>query len=312
VRYAEIAHHYSEEKHQLTLNLFVKRVLPQYSRGQSKSGWENSIDPNYHQHLIDYSQKIDSLNEDIVPIIDNCARLDSERKMIEGTITEKRKELTKHKESWDKSTKLLESLLQMLLDMTKLLDEIKSKSLAGPKLIESDMTFTWKANFQLLVSNERKLDSETFQTSQSGYLMQLGVDLQTDEQGKKRYLTVSVTILRGEFDAILSWPVPFALSLSLVDLTNTKKHIEHSMPRYSSPDIIGRPINLANKPYRAQFCTIETLFENANHYINDGFIFIRLHMDFNSASAQPLPLKESLRTTQDSIEHNIRAPISTK
>ncbi len=305
--YNKISQHYLGKKHQQLLLKFIKQILPQYSRGHSKLVFQKTVDEPYQRNLTGCLGKIELLIQEINPIIANCARLTSERQTIETKINELRTQLAKKiKELSDNSTKLLESLVQILASMHKLLDEIKSKPVTGCKLLSLDNTFIWKVNFSSLMNSLQAIQSEAIHTSQSGYRMVLSCEIFVDAQNQKRYVSISLIVLRGEFDAIISWPMVFPLTLSIIDLTATKNHIFHSIPCGSRTTAFDRPINDANIPYQIhQFCSVDTLLEKGNNYIQDGFIFIQLYIDFTVSIANPISNKGLSKPTPDFIETNI-------
>ena len=286
---------------------FIKEVFSQSFDGQSKLTSRRSTD-DYQHGLSVCIEKTESLIEEVNPIVASCSRLDSERQLIATQINAVRTESIKIKESSDNSAKLIESLHEILVNMIKLLDDIKRKPIPGPKLMSLDSKYIWKVNFHVLINNGRTLQSEPFHTSQSGYRIMISCDIYVDEQNQKRYLSVSFTILPGEFDAILSWPIMFPITLSIVDLTAAKKHITHSIPRSA---ILSQPINNIPSSHRImKFCPIDSLLENGNNYIQDGFMFIEVYVDFMAPGVNPIPTKGPLRTTHDPIQTNILSDIS--
>jgi methyl-accepting chemotaxis protein len=129
VPYNKISQHYLGKKHQQLLLKFIKQILPQYSRGHSKLVFQKTVDEQYQRNLTECLGKMELLIQEINPKIADCARPNTERQAIETKINEQRTQLAKKiKELSDNSTKLLESLVQILASMDKLLDTIKSNS----------------------------------------------------------------------------------------------------------------------------------------------------------------------------------------
>jgi hypothetical protein len=297
--------------HQQHLMKFIKQILPQYSRGQSKLIFKKNFDEQYQRNLVECLGRMELLFHEIDPIIANCARVTAERQEIETKINEFRAQVSKIKELSNNSAKLLESLHQILVNMHKILDEIKLKSVTGPKLISLDSTYTWKVNISLLINNVQAIQSEAIHTSKSGYKLMLSCEIYVDAQKQKRYISISLILLRGEFDAILPWPMVFPITLSIIDLTTAKKHISHPIPCDSRISAFNKPTGDANIPFRiAQFCAVDTLLENGNNYIQDGFIFIQMYLDFTAPSANPIPNKGLSKPIEDVIQRNILSNMS--
>ncbi len=271
--------------------------------------YEKTHDEQYQRNLTECFGKMESLIQEINPIVANCARLTSERQTLEIKINELRTETAKRiKEPSDSSAKLLESIYQIVANMDKLLDEIKSKSVGGLILMSLDGTYTSKVNIAVLINSGRTIPTESFHSSQSGYKMGLSFDIHTDERNQKRYLSICFIIFPGEFDAIISWPFVYPITISVMDLTGTKKHIVQSTSRDGQTVPFNRPARNKNSLYRiSQFCLIDTLLENGNNYVQDGYIFIQTHADFTvpGAHLNSNPRKDTLKITSDPIQNNI-------
>jgi hypothetical protein len=290
----------------------VKEILPKLNRGQVNLALQKSLNEPNQRALTEYLERIDSLIQEINRIINDCVHLNSDRQIEEAKINEIRAQSKNIKESFDNSTKLIESLHQILANMHKLLDEIKSKPMAGPKLISSDNTYTWKLNYLPVINNGCAIQSEPVHTAQGGYKLALACEIHMDEKYQKRYVSVSFMILPGEFDAILSWPFQFPIALTLVDLTAVKKHIHHSIPLNFRTGAFDRPLSNAITPYKlSQFCPVDIL-ENNNNYIQDGFMYIQMHINFAAPGVHPVSEKEQSKVIYDPIQTNIVSNIPTK
>jgi len=314
VPYNKISQHYLEKTHQQLLMKFIKQILPQYSRGNSKSVFQKTVDEEYQRSLTECLVKIHSLIQEIDPIIGNCARLTSERQAIETKINQLRTQFSKEiKEPSENSVKILEIIHQILANMDKLLDEIKSKSITGLILISLDGTHTSKVNVAILITNGQTIQSESFHSCQSGYKMGLSFDIHIDERNQKRYLSISFIIFPGEFDAILSWPFVYPITISVMDLTGTKKHIVQTTSRDGRTVAFNRPVSNKNSSFCvSKFCLLDTLLENGNSYVQDGYLFVQTHVDFAASSANPSsnPNKDTLKIVNDPIQNNILSDMS--
>jgi hypothetical protein len=265
-----------------------------------------SFDDQDRQNLIDILGKIDLLIREVVSMVDNCNHLNSQREVMEKKIIEARTKSAQIKESSNNSAKLLESLHQILVVMQKVVDEIKSKSIKGLNLLSSEGTYVFRLNFSDLLNNEQSIQSESIHTSQSGYAMKLICEIYNEGQKQKRYLSISLVLLMGNFDAILSWPMNYPITLSIIDLTPAKKNIDHPIPINSRMPMFDRPSSNENMPYRIQkFCTVDTLLEKRNTYIQDDFLFIQLLINFIVPGANAVPDKVLPKSMEDYINRNI-------
>jgi hypothetical protein len=267
---------------------------------------QKSFNESDRQHLTEIFGKMDLLIRDVVPMIENCNRLDSQRLAMLTKITEARTKSEQIKELSNNSAKLLEGLHQILVTMQQIIDEIKSKSMKGLNLMSPDGTYIDKVNFSVLINDKQAITSGSIYTSNSGYAMELIYEIYTDGHKQKHYLSISVVLLMGDFDAILSWPMSYPMKISIVDLTPAKKDIVHSIPIDSRMVEFNRPVSDTNIPYRKQeFCLVDTLLEKRNNYIQDGFMFIQLHIDFTAPGVNTVPDKGLQKPMGDYINRNI-------
>ena len=78
------------------------------------------------------------------------------------------------------------------------------------------------------------LCSAPFYTSRFGYKMCLWLYLNGDGAGKGTHLSFFLTIMRGEYDALLSWPFQQMVTLMLLDQDKRKNIVQAFRPEPSS------------------------------------------------------------------------------
>ncbi len=233
--------------------------------------------------------RIDLALQEIHSTNNICVQLNSKRQTAEAKTIETREQLKKFNEELVNIQDRIESLNKMLTDMKILTDEVKSKSVTGPSLMDADNTYTLKVNLSPLLNDDSlTVHSDPFQSSQWGYKIKISVTTQTDGQTKQRFLLVSFVILRGDYDSILRWYFCYPVKLCLVDLTGAHKHVTHSIRPDSRTAIFGEPLNNANTPYQiTHFYPIDKLREKGSDYVRDDNIFIRIHIDFMETGVHP-------------------------
>ncbi|CAF5129026.1 unnamed protein product [Rotaria magnacalcarata] len=263
--------------------------------------------------LTNYIEKINSIVQEIDPILGKCSRLSSEGQQYEAGIKEVRAQCVKIKESFDKNLKFAENINQILMNMNKLLDEIKSMPMAGLKLISPDSTYKFKVNILSIIDNEQAVQSEPVHTSQSGYKLALSCSIYLDQQNQTRYVSISFKILCGEFDTILSWPFVYPITLAILDLTKAKRNIEYSISWKSRTATLHQPLRNQNSVIHIErFCSVDTLIKNRNSYLQDDFMFIQMHIDFMEPGVNVTFDKDRPMITEDSIQRSIATNIATK
>ena len=89
------------------------------------------------------------------------------------------------------------------------------------------------------------LYSAPFYTSRHGYKMCLRLYMDGDGSGKGTHLSFFLTLMRGEYDALLIWPVRQTVTLTLLDQDRQKDIFQSFRPDPSSSSF-QRPINEMN------------------------------------------------------------------
>ena len=258
------------------------------------------------QSLVQFLERIDVLLGEIAPIAENCDRLRAQRTAIQAKITEERATVAKINEMSNNGTKLVETIYQLFKSMKKTIDELKSKSNRRINFISANGTFIDKLNVSLLIDNGQTIRSEPILTSVSGYAMELIYELETDGHKQKSYLTVSLVLLKGNFDPILTWPIMYPITISILDPSPTKNHIQHSVSIPERPAFFNRPVNGSNKPYKIQrLCSVDKLDDKGSSYIQDGLLFVQLQIDFTPPSRTSSPEMQTVKRIGNLISADI-------
>lgn len=260
----------------------MQKVYQYTSHGQSKPAIAKRVNIHLQRCFIEALERMEGLLWQISPIAENCARLKVEQQAMEAKIKEMRVKSAKTNEVSNNSTQLLETLYQLLASMKRTIDELKVKSEKRLNLISANGAYIDKVDIALLIDNGEAIRSEMILTSMSGYAMELIYEIDIDGQKQKPYLSVSLVLLVGDFDAILPWPLTYGMTLSILDLSAAKNHIEHSIPIENRTNNFNRPVTSANSPYKIGKVSMETLHDKQNQYIQDGLLFAQLQIDFTS------------------------------
>ena len=262
------------------------------SYSQSKSIFGKRIDKQLQRGFMEALERMEGLLREITPITENCARLKAEQQAMEAKIKEVRVKSAKVNEVSNNSASLLETLYQLLTSIKSAIDKLKMKSNKRLNLISASGTYIDKVNIAVLIDNGEAIRSETILTSVSGYAMELIYEIEIDGQKQKPFLSISLVLLKGDFDAILSWPMTYGITLSILDLSSAKNHLECSIPIEDRTTKFNKPITSANESYKIANFSIDKLHENRDQYIQDGQLFAQLQMNFI------LPTKNSLPNRQ--------------
>ena len=122
------------------------------------------------------------------------------------------------------------------------------------------------------------LYSTPFYTSRPGYKMFARVYLNGDGLGKGTHLSFFFVVMRGPFDALLTWPFKQKVTISLINQSE-KKHVTDSFrpdPQSSSFQRPGRKeVNVASGC--PMFIRVEHLLNGG--FVKDDSIFLKVVVD---------------------------------
>lgn len=143
-----------------------------------------------------------------------------------------------------------------------------------------DGTFIWKIDnysqrFSEALSNKTpSLYSPPFYTSRFGYKLCARAYLNGDGMGKGNHLSLFISIMRGEYDAVLPWPFTRKITLKLLDQNKNVDVSETFMPDANS-NSFQRPTSAMNVASGCpRFCAHSRLQTNA--YIKDNAMFVKV------------------------------------
>lgn len=232
------------------------------------------------QGLID---EVQSLVQTATNANGKCAELELKRQDLEARTNEVRKQLKSTHTAAEGTLKMVENLYQILLDLRKLIDRVQSMPVTGPRLVSAEGVFIWVLSLAALDTPGQPLQSDTFQTSTSGYNLSLGAAIYQEKPNGPRFLALSVVLLVGEFDAILPWPMPFGLALSLIDQSGKQNDICHEVPSKSCVEAFNRPGDKPNMPYVClDFCSLDKLQKTNSGHVGNESIFVKAEIKFFS------------------------------
>lgn len=146
-----------------------------------------------------------------------------------------------------------------------------------------DGTFIWK-----IPEVERRIDdaksgktvslySAPFYTSRHGYKMCLRLYMDGDGSGKGTHLSFFLTLMKGEYDALLSWPFRQTISLVLMD-QDRKKNIVQSFRPDPDSSSFQRPVNdMSVASGCPKFAPLSVLKDPS--YVKNDTMFLQCRVD---------------------------------
>ena len=149
---------------------------------------------------------------------------------------------------------------------------------------ENCNSFTWKITSYGEALRKAKSGKEILLTSSTfyscGYKCKLEFFPNGNAEGENTHLSFFLTIMKGEYDAMLTWPFHKKVTMTLIDQQEKAKDRENIAMSFITtgfPESFGRPVNDENiaNGYR-QFVSHEKLQER--RYIVDDTIFIQIRI----------------------------------
>ncbi|XP_046855637.1 TNF receptor-associated factor 3-like [Xenia sp. Carnegie-2017] len=177
-----------------------------------------------------------------------------------------------------------ESLARNTVKITYLEAQCGSRALGSNQLIHSyNGTLLWiidnfkKKRQDAINGIKTSLYSAPFYSSQYGYKMCAKIYMNGDGFGKGTHLSLFFVVMKGDYDALQTWPFRKKITMMLMDQGNGDHMIDafHSDPQSSSFQRPKSDMNIASGS--PLFMPLEML--NNRQYIKDDTLFIKLIID---------------------------------
>ena len=121
------------------------------------------------------------------------------------------------------------------------------------------------------------LYSAPFYTSRHGYKMCLRLYMDGDGSGKGTHFSFFLTLMRGEYDALLPWPFRQTVTLMLLDQDKQKDIFQSFRPDPSSSSF-QRPIHEMNVASGCPKFAPLSILDNPS-YVKDDTMFMKCRVD---------------------------------
>ena len=132
--------------------------------------------------------------------------------------------------------------------------------------------------------------SPPFYTNEEGYKMCARIYLNGDGNGRDTHLSLFFVILRGEYDALLTWPFRQKVTFTLLDQSESKEHVVNSFRPDPNSSSFQRPISEKNNGSGSpQFCSFNLLTHTFKGYLKENVMFIKINVDCEEKKESPIP-----------------------
>ena len=209
-----------------------------------------------------------SLDSQLALIDSKTSAIKSELAQIKAELSSRLQPLT------DAMVKAESAILQLqdgLGEVSLLLQTLQAASYDG--------TFIWKIPEVTRRRQEARtgktvsLYSAPFYTSRHGYKACLRLYMNGDGSGKGTHLSFFITLMRGEYDALLPWPFKQAVTLTLVDQNKQRDIVQSFRPEPTSSSF-QRPRNEMNIASGCPMFAPVSVLDNSS-YVKDDTMFLK-------------------------------------
>ncbi|XP_051788263.1 LOW QUALITY PROTEIN: TNF receptor-associated factor 1-like [Erpetoichthys calabaricus] len=255
------------------------------------------VDSNLHSSNSDGAQNQDDLNRCQVKLEELAQKI----QVYENIVTVLNREVEKsqmtiaayeNQNKTDQDTiKKLEaevSELQSLLPMKDLLINALHVRTAALEEISYDGTFIWKIselNRKMQEAASGRVSNQyspAFYTGKYGYKVCMRLYLNGDGAGKGKFMSLFFVIMRGDYDALISWPFKHKVTFFLMDQNHREHVIDAFRPDLKSSSF-QRPLKEMNVASGCPlFFPLSKLSSPKHAYCKDDTVFIIVLFDLTS------------------------------
>ncbi|XP_016425137.1 TNF receptor-associated factor 5-like [Sinocyclocheilus rhinocerous] len=137
-------------------------------------------------------------------------------------------------------------------------------------LLNSTPLYTSRSGYKLSV-----------RACRSGYKLSVRAYLGGDSSGRGTHLSLYITIMRGDFDSLLSWPFRQNITLTLLDQSGSRNHQSNTFTPDTNSDSFHRPTSDANVATGFPRFILHGDLEAPRNavYVRDDTLFIKVKVD---------------------------------
>ncbi|CAF2173755.1 unnamed protein product [Rotaria magnacalcarata] len=306
---AQLPEHYLIENHQKAiikairileakvLNESHERVLGMdVDNGQSAcSTMMTTTSENISSQMQEIYETINILAGGIQTLNDDTQRLSSESIKLQSSIESLTQDIGSLKLSVQEQSSFLDGIKRRQEFLEEEIASLKQK-IDDLQYVSYDATLIWK----IVSFNEKMMDAQSerqtsiysppFYSSPTGYKMRARLYLNGDGNARRTHMSLFFVLMRGRYDAILSWPFNYKVTFCLHDQSPQQKHVINSF----RPDIrssnFQRPrleMNIASGI--PKFFSLAMIQQADNPYVRDDTMFIKVMVDFSNVFDTLLP-----------------------
>ena len=303
---AHWSEHISSQLHQEAVMAAIK--ILETERGCFTTHHSSRQSNADHRAYDELSGTVEILGDAISSLHDDNLHVRTELEALTSALAAQQQVTSSLKVSCDESYKMLQAVQlnnsireQDVESMNRSVSEFSS-------LLSNDGSFIWKiTDVMEKLQNAKQgqaasIYSPPFYSSPAGYKMCLRLYLNGDGQAKGTHMSLFFVLMRGEYDAILSWPFTYKITFCLYDQTGRQSHIIDSMRPDEKSNSFQRPrsnMNIASGI--PKFVPVPVMEQANNPYVRDDCMFVRCIVHFDPMPKAVIPYVLGLNTGLPSV-----------
>ena len=259
--------------------MYILASAENYSDSHSQGSLKD-LSKHYKEQLVYHNQLVTKTTKDLEKSIElKKVVMDQQLASIKSEVAHLQSEMATKMQPLIDAVVRTETTIQQLQEgfgeMALMVQTLQATSYSG--------TFIWKIPEVQRRRGEARsgrtvsLYSAPFYTSRHGYKMCLRLYMDGDGSGKGTHLSFFLTLMRGEYDALLTWPFRQTVTLMLLDQDKQKDIFQSFRPDPSSSSF-QRPINEMNVASGCPKFAPLSILENPS-YVKDDTMFLKCRVD---------------------------------
>ena len=276
----ELLNHLLSEKHQETLS---KVLIGEYHYPEpSHPGQETESSAITREYGEKISEKLNNLSEQIQKLNIDTIQLNQEHINLNerfGTAVQELNNIYASVNERIQKKQMIQPNQERLQQSIEELQQIYDNS----ECVSTDGTLTWRVtNVAEKISDaqserQTSIYSPIFYSSPTGYKMRARLFMFGDGNARRTHMSLFLSILRGEYDAILKWPFHYKVTFCLLDQTGNNRHIIDSFFPDVKSSSFQRPIDTANVASGIpKFFPLPMLLQDDNAYVREDTFYIKI------------------------------------
>ena len=252
------------------------------------SSADEELEKKIGEKISETGENIHRLTENIVETSREFIKL-NELNQVTG------EELNQFQTAINERNTILNNLQIKQQQIQKEIDSVK-QMLDENEYVSTDGTCIWRvdhvAERMSDAQSERQpsIFSPIFYSAPNGYKMRARLYLHGDGSARRTHISLFFLLLKGDYDALLTWPFNHKVTFCLFDQTGNNRHIIDSFRPDVKSNSFQRPTAATNVASGIpKFFPLPMIQQDDNSYVRDDTLFIKIMVDLQETPKLILP-----------------------